>query len=130
MKATEQETKSKFYQKETIWVGHTISQDGNRPNEEKTDAINKLELPTKIKTLKFFLGASHYFAIFIPSFSEKKTDNMRRLLMKGTKYERTMDRNSDFHKMKQELKTLPCLAHYNGNKKTTVTTDVFKPAYK
>ena len=28
--------KSKFYQKEIIWLGHTISQDGIRPNKEKT----------------------------------------------------------------------------------------------
>ena len=27
--------KSKFYQKETIWLGHTISQDGIRPNREE-----------------------------------------------------------------------------------------------
>ena len=27
--------KSKFYQKETIWLGHTISQDDIRPNKEK-----------------------------------------------------------------------------------------------
>ena len=38
--------KSKFYQKKTIWLGHTISQDGIRPNKEKTDAINKLDQQT------------------------------------------------------------------------------------
>ena len=53
--------KSKFYQKETIWLGHKISQDGIRPNKEKTDAINKLEHPTITKTLESFLGAIHFF---------------------------------------------------------------------
>ena len=33
--------KSKLYQKETTWLGHTILQDGIRPNKEKMDAINK-----------------------------------------------------------------------------------------
>ena len=76
--------KSKFYQKETIWLGHTISQNGIRPNKEKTDAINKLEPPTNTKTLKtLLLGAIQYFAKFISNLSEK-TDNMRQLLKKGT----------------------------------------------
>ena len=122
MKAT---GKSKFYQKETIWLGHTISQDRIRPNKEKTDAINKLEPPTNAKTLKSFLGAIQYFSKFIPNLSEK-TDNMRQLLKKGTKWESTTDRNSDFNKIKQELTSLPCLAHYNGNKENIVTTDACK----
>ena len=62
-------TKSKFYRKETIWLGHTISQEGIRPKKEKTDAINKLEHPTNTKTLKSFLGAIQYFVKFIPNFS-------------------------------------------------------------
>ena len=77
--------KSKFYQKETLWHGHTISQDGIRPNSEKTDAINKLKHPTNTKTLKSFLGAIQHFAKFIPNLSEK-TDNMRQFLKKGTKW--------------------------------------------
>ena len=63
--------KSNLYQKETIWLGHTISQDGIRPNKEKTDAINKLDRTTNTKTLKSFLGAMQYFAKFIPNLSEK-----------------------------------------------------------
>ena len=51
---------------------------------------------------------------------------MRQLLKKGTKWEWTTDRNSDFNKIKQELTSLPCLAHYNGNKENIVTTDACK----
>ena len=78
--------KSKFYQKETVWLGHTFSQDGIRPINEKTDTISKLNPPTNTKTVKSFLGAIQYFAKFIPNLSEK-TDNMRQLLKKGTKWE-------------------------------------------
>ena len=72
-----------------------------------------------------FLGAIQYFAKFIPNLSEK-TDNMRQLLKKGTKWEWTIDRNSDFNKIKQELTTLPFLAHYNGNKDNIVTIGACK----
>ena len=114
--------KSKLYQKETIWLGHTIPQDGIRSNKEKTNAINELEPPTNTKTLKSFLGAIQYFAKFIPNLS-KKTDNMRQLLIKGTKWEWTEERNTEFKNLKKELTTQPCLAHYNGNKDNIVTTD-------
>ena len=112
---------SKFYQKETVWLG----QDGIRPSKEKTDEINKLKPPQKQKTLKSFLGAIQYFAKFIPNVSGN-TDNMRQLLKKGTKWDWTTDKNADFNKIKQELTKLPCLAHYNGNKEIIVTTDASK----
>ena len=51
---------------------------------------------------------------------------MRQLLKKGTKWEWTTDRNSDFEEIKQELTTLPCLAQYNGSKENIVNTDACK----
>ena len=115
---------SKFYQKETIMIGHTISQNGIRPNKEKTDAINNLKPPTNTKTLKSFLGAIQCFAKFIPNLSEK-TDT-RQLLKKGTKWDCRTDRDTDFSKIKQEITKRPCLAHYNRNKENIVTTDASK----
>ena len=114
--------KSKFYQKETVWLGHTISQDGIRPNKEKTEAINKLNPPTNTKTLKSVLGAIQYFANVIPNLSGKK-DNMGQLLKKRTKWEWTEERNTDFNNLKKELTTQPCLAQYNDNKENIVITD-------
>ena len=117
--------KSKFYKKETIWLGHTKLQDGIRPNRETTDAISELEPPTNTKTLKSFLGAIQYFARFISNVSEE-TDNMRQLLKKWTKWEWSTDRISDFNKIKQELTKLPSRAHYNGKNDNIVTTDTCK----
>ena len=51
---------------------------------------------------------------------------MRQLLKKGTNWEWTTDRNSDFNRIKKELTTLSCLAHYIGNKDNIVTTDECK----
>ena len=114
--------KSEFYQKEAVLLRHTISQDGIRPNKEKTDAINKLNPPTNTKTLKSILGAILYFAKFIQNLS-KKPDNLPQILKKGTKWEWTEERNTDFENLKKELTRQPCLAHYNGNKDNIVTTD-------
>ena len=83
--------------------------------QRKNGRNQEIETPTNTKTLKSFLGAIQYFAKFIPNLSEK-TDNMRQLLKKGTKWDRTTDRKADFNKIKQELTKLPCVAHYNSNK--------------
>ena len=58
--------KSKFRLKETGWQGHTIAQNGIRPNKEKTKSINKQNPTRNTKTLKAFLGAIQYIAKFIP----------------------------------------------------------------
>ena len=104
---------------------HNITRRDQTKQRKKTDAINKLKPPTNTKTLKSSLRAIQYFAKFIPNLSEK-TDNMRQLLMKGTKRIWTSDRNTDFNEIKQELTKLPCLATYNGNKENIVTTDASK----
>ena len=78
---TASKNKSKFYQKETVWLGRTNSQDGIRPNKATTEAINNLKPPTNTRTLKSSLVAIQYFAKWIPNLSEK-TDNMRQLLEK------------------------------------------------
>ena len=51
---------------------------------------------------------------------------MRQLLKKGTKWDWKMDRNTVFINLKQELRKLLCLAHYNGNKEIIFTTDASK----
>ena len=43
--------KSKFYQKETIWLGHTLSQEGIRSNKEKT-RNQQIETPHKHQNSK------------------------------------------------------------------------------
>ena len=98
----------------------------NQTKRRKTDAINEVNPATNTKTLKSFLGAMQNFAKFIPDLSEK-TENMRQLLKKETKWEWTEERNTDFQNSKKELTTQPCLAHFNGNKDNIVTTTHVKP---
>ena len=126
MKDTEQAgRKTKFYQNETIWLGHIISQDGIRSNKEKTDAIKKLEPSTNTKTLKYFFGAIKYFASFIPNFS-KELDKMRQLLKKGTKWKRRTDPNWGFNKTKQELTNTTLFGTLQWKQENIVITDACK----
>ena len=66
----------------TNWLGHEIDENGIKPNEEKIEAILKLNPPENTKELKSFLGAKQYVAKFLPKLSEQ-TDRLRKLLKKN-----------------------------------------------
>ena len=108
--------------KETVWIGHHISKDGIKPNNEKTDAISKLNPPKTPKELKSFLGAVQYFAKFTENLS-KMTDGLRRLLKKDTPWNWNTDRQKEFETLKQKIINLPCLAHYSVERENIITTD-------
>ena len=117
--------KTEFCLQETVWLGHHISRDGIKPNEEKTLPITKLNHPKNPKELKSFLGAVQYFSKFIKDLS-KLTDRMRQLLRKNVKWEWTEERNNDFTTVKETLSKLPCLAHYSPSRENIITTDASK----
>ena len=73
--------KSKFFMKETKWLGHEINENGIKPKEEKEEAILKLKTPENTKDLKSFLGEIQCMAKFLPKLS-KRTDRLRKLLKK------------------------------------------------
>ena len=47
--------KSGFFMNRTKWLGHEIDENGIKPNEEKVEAILKLNSPENTKELKSFL---------------------------------------------------------------------------
>ena len=103
-------------------MGHEIDQNGIKPNEEKVEAILKLEPPKNTKELKSFLGAIQYMAKFLPKLSGR-IDRLRKLLKKSETWKWGTEQQEDFEKTKQMLTGGPCLAHYAKDKENIVTTD-------
>ena len=71
--------KSECSMNQTKWLRHEIDENGIKPNEEKVEAILKLNQPENTKELKSFLGAIQYMAKFLPKLWER-TDRLRKLL--------------------------------------------------
>lgn len=61
--------KSKFLRKEVLFLGHIITPEAIKPNEEKIQAIQKFPLPKTQKEIKSFLGLLGYFSKFIKNFA-------------------------------------------------------------
>ena len=104
------------------WLGHEIDENRIKPNEEKVEAILKLEPPKNTKELKSFLGAIQYMAKVLPKLSER-TDRLRKLLKKSETWKWETEQEEDFGKIKQMLTEGPCLAYYAKDKENVVTTD-------
>ena len=108
--------------KQTKWLGHEIDENGIKPNEEKVEAILKLNPPKNTKELKSFLGAIQYITKYLPKLSER-TDRLRILLKKNETWNWGTEQEEYFGKVKQMLTEGPWLAHYAKDKDNIVTTD-------
>ena len=120
------ERKSEFFLNKTKWLGHEIDETGIKPNTEKVKAILDLNPPENQKQLRSFLGAIQFLAKFIPRLSER-TERLRRLLKKESKWNWGKEQDEDFNNRKKLLTEEPCLAHYAKDRDNIVTTDASKP---
>ena len=116
------ERKTELFKQEITWLGYHIDQKGVKPIKDITEAITKLTAPKNAKELKSFLGSIQHLAKFINNLS-KKTDRMRRLLKKETRWEWTPEIDEDFENLNKEITEPPCLAHFDPKKENYVTTD-------
>ena len=86
--------------KQTKWLGQEIDENEINPEEEKVEAILKLEPPNNTKELKSTLGAIQYLAKFLKKLSEK-TDRLRTLLKKNEIWNWGEEQEKDFNQIKQ-----------------------------
>ena len=101
----------------TKWLGHEIDENGIKLNEEKVEAILKLNPSENTKELKAFLRAIQYMAKFLPKLS-KQTDRLRKLLKKMNHGFGETNNRKVFEKIKRVITEGPCLAHYAKTKIT------------
>ena len=116
------EMKTELFKQEITWLGYHINQSGVKPIKDKTEAITKQKAPKNAKELKSFLGSIQHLSKLINNLS-KKTDRMRRLLKKETRWDWTPEVNEDFENLKKEITESPCLAHFDPKKDNYVKTD-------
>lgn len=52
------------------FLGHVISPDGSRPDEDKIVAISHMDRPTTVKEVKSFIGSASFYRKFIANFAQ------------------------------------------------------------
>lgn len=114
--------KCEFFRRETQFLGHTVSEDGVRPNSEKIETIKNWPLPRCEKDVRQFLGMLGYYRRFIKDFA-KIVKPLTALLRKETEFEITPEVETCFEKCKQLLMLDPVLIYPDFSKEFLLTTD-------
>lgn len=114
--------KSEFFRKEVLYLGHTITKDGLKPNDDKIKVIQNYPLPKTTTEIKSFLGLIGYYRKFIKDFA-KITQPLTSCLKKRNKV--VIDQNyiDSFQKCKEILTSVPLLQYPDPTKPYILTTD-------
>lgn len=119
--------KSEFLRKEVQYLGHTLTKDGLRPNNDKIQAVLNYPLPRTQTEIKRFLGFVGYYRRFIKDFS-KITQPLSACLKKGKKVLTDQKYIEAFEKCKELLIHAPILQYPDMNKPFVLTTDASEVA--
>lgn len=114
--------KSEFLRKEVLYLGHTITKDGLKPNSDKIDAVLNYPLPKTTTDIRSFLGLVGYYRRFIKDFS-KVTQPLTACLKKRNKIVIDQKYTDAFEKCKELLISAPLLQYPDYEKPFILTTD-------
>lgn len=102
-------SKCVFFKKELKYLGHIISGDGLRPDEEKVSAIKDLSPPRSVKDVRSFLGCASYYRKFINSFADIAKP-LTKLTKKNAHFVWGQEAQESFDFLKDALIHAPVLA--------------------
>lgn len=114
--------KCKFCEKEVVYLGHVISENGVRPDPSKISAVQNIPFPKKVKHLKSFLGLVSYYRKFIPNCATI-CQPLNKLLKKDEKFIWGQEQNAVFEKLKNLIINAPILKHPDFTKPFILQTD-------
>lgn len=114
--------KSEFLRKEVLYLGHTITKEGLRPNDDKITAVLNYPLPKTETEIKSFLGLVGYYRRFIKDFA-KITQPLTSCLKKRNKIIIDQKYIDAFNKCKELLTHAPLLQYPDYEKPFILTTD-------
>ena len=90
------------------FLGHVISADGVRPNDDRVAALTRMPMPTDIKQLRSLLGGLSYYRKFLPNMAHHIRP-ITALLKKGAAFNFTSAMEDTVRALLSELATPPIL---------------------
>ena len=104
------------------WCAFKISEEGVTPKTSRVEAIQKIQPLKTLTEVRSFLGSVQYLMRYIPNIATK-TEPLRALLQKKTKWNWTETENAAFENLKSEIQTIVPLKHYDVGETPILTTD-------
>ena len=96
------------------FLGHVISADGVRPNDDRVAALTLMLMPTDIKQLRSLLGGLSYYRKFLPNMI-RRIRSITALLKKGIAFDSTSTMEDTVRALLAELAAPPVLVFPDWN---------------
>ena len=111
-----------FAREEVTYLGHTISSEGIRVDQEKVKAVLDFPRPKSAKEVRSYLRLCSYYRRFIKDFA-KIANPLNALLKKDVKFKWTETCENAFITLKEKLTSARVLAYPDMNKQFILTSD-------
>lgn len=112
----------KIRRTEIAYLGHILSAEGVKPDQEKVRAIQNMPEPEDKAGLLRFLGMLQHLAKFIPNLSEVSAP-LRKLLGGETAWHWDTEQKKSFEKLKMLVSKAPVLKYFDVGKDVTLSVD-------
>lgn len=115
--------KCNFFARQTDYLGHTLTNEGIKPNQNKIEVIKNLHIPKTRKAIKSFLGTTGYYRKFIKDYA-KIAQPLTQCLKKDNQINENDQKYTEaFEKLKSLITEHPVLRYPDFKKKFVLTTD-------
>ncbi|CAH2098790.1 unnamed protein product [Euphydryas editha] len=117
--------KCNFKKKEVKYLGHVLTTEGIKVDQNRIKAIVEMKEPKTQKELLRFLGMINYVARFIPNVSEV-TASLRQLIKKDVPFLWSKEQDKAYKTLKKLLIEPPVLSYFDMNKQIVLSVDASK----
>jgi hypothetical protein len=114
--------KCEFLKEELNYLGHIVTSEGVKPDDQKIKAVVEFPTPQTQKDIKSFLGLAGYYRKFIADFSAIARP-LTQLLKKENNWIWTEKEQTSFDLLKLKLTNTPLLQYPDFSKQFILTTD-------
>jgi hypothetical protein len=105
--------KCHLFQKQVLYLGHVVSEEGIATDPEKIKAVKAWPSPRNPKEVRSFLGLAGYYRRFVKSFADIAKP-LYRLTENNRDFVWTKEAESAFQTLKQKLMEAPILGYPNN----------------
>jgi len=103
-----------LFQRRVAFLGHVLSENGIKVQDDKVDAVRDWPTPCNLTELRSFLGLCSYYRRFIERFADVAAP-LYKLHRKNVAFEWTEEQNDAFDRLKQMLTLAPVLGMPTDN---------------
>lgn len=114
--------KCTLFQKEVIYLGHKVSENGIETDPAKVEAVRDWPVPKDTHEVRSFMGLCSYYRRFVKDFA-KLAVPLHNLTKKNSKFDWTEECQKSFEMLKEKLTTTVCLSYPSLDNTFILDTD-------